>query len=152
VKLIRTVAILLVVGLCITGFAGEHRPRGADDILGTWLTGDKEARVTIFKAGNTYYGKISWLEEPFTESGNFKTDVKNSNKALQSKPLENLLILKRFEYSAVDEVWQYGTLYDPKSGKTFNCKMELSNAATLQVRALVGIALTGKTDTWTKVE
>jgi len=150
---IRTVAtILLIVCLSAAGIAGKHKQVSPDDIIGTWLTGDKGAKVSIFKAGNNFYGKISWLKEPLTEDGKPRTDVKNTDRALQSKPLVNLLILKSFEYSPSEELWHNGTLYDPKSGKTYNCKMELTNATTLQVRAFVGISLAGKTDTWTKVE
>jgi uncharacterized protein (DUF2147 family) len=124
----------------------------ADDIIGTWYTGSKEAKVTIFKTGNTYYGKISWMKEPLDATGKPKTDNKNSDKSQHTKPILNLLILKSFEYNTAQKKWENGTIYDPKSGKTYSCNITMPNANTLEVRGYMGISLVGRTDTWTKAE
>jgi uncharacterized protein (DUF2147 family) len=36
----------------------------ADNVIGTWLTEDKEAHVEISKTNNVYNGKIVWLKDP----------------------------------------------------------------------------------------
>ncbi len=147
-KSITMIAIILLTGL--SGISNIQS--GGDDIVGVWLTGSKDGKVTIFKTGNYYYGKISWLRVPLNESGKPKTDIHNHNVELQGKPLLGLLILKSFTYDAIDNVWKDGTIYDPKNGKTYSCKMELTNANTLEVRGYIGISMVGRTDTWTKVE
>lgn len=38
---------------------GQTRP---DDITGTWLTGDGERKVLIYKQNKKYFGKITWVK------------------------------------------------------------------------------------------
>lgn len=147
-KSITMIAIILFASLS----GVSHIQSGGDDIVGVWLTGGKDGKVTIFKTGNYYYGKISWLRVPLNESHKPKTDIHNRNTELQNKPLLGLLMLKSFSYNATDNIWDGGTIYDPKNGKTYSCKMELTGANTLEVRGYIGISMVGRTDTWTKVE
>jgi uncharacterized protein (DUF2147 family) len=44
-----------------------------------------------------------------------------------------------------------GTIYDPKSGKTYSCKMTLKGDK-LDIRGFVGLSLLGRTETWTRVK
>ncbi|MES2780905.1 MAG: DUF2147 domain-containing protein [Bacteroidota bacterium] len=140
--------IILMMSLC--SIARQHS--GADDIVGVWQVGSKEARVTIFKTGNYYYGKISWLKNPNDDSGKPKTDIKNHDEQQRGKHVMGLLLLKSFEYNAHDNIWENGTIYDPKNGKTYSCKLTMTNMNTLEVRGYVGISMIGRTDIWTKVE
>lgn len=125
---------------------------GGDNIVGVWEVGSKEARVTIFKTGSYYYGKISWLKNPNDENGKPKTDSKNHDEQHRSKHVMGLLLLKSFEYNTHENIWDKGTIYDPKNGKTYSCKLTMTNNNTLEVRGFVGISMIGRTDTWTKVE
>lgn len=135
--------------LNFTAPAGEK----ADDVLGTWLVGTKNARIEIFKTGKYYYGKIVWIQEPNDANGKPKKDVNNPDPALREKPLLNLLLLKGFEYDDNHE-WENGTIYDSRSGKTYNCTMwfEGGKIDELKMRGYVGVSMLGKTDTWTRVK
>jgi uncharacterized protein (DUF2147 family) len=141
---------MTIIMLAMSIGLSANKPFGADDIIGTWLTASKDAKVTIFKTGNYFYGKISWMREPLDEKGRPKTDINNRDESVQGKPVMNLLILKSFEYNAMDDLWQNGTIYDPKNGKTYSCKLELANSNTLEVRGYIGISLVGRTETWVK--
>lgn len=142
-----TIIILL---MSLLSFAGIRS--GGDDIVGTWQVGSKEAHVTIFKTGSYYYGKISWLKNPHDEHGKPKTDIKNHDEQQRGKHILGLLLLKSFEYNAHENTWDKGTIYDPKNGKTYSCKLSMTNMNTLEVRGYVGISMIGRTDTWTKIE
>ena len=50
-----------------------------------------------------------------------------------------------------DTKWENGTIYDPKSGNTYSCTMELDGPDKLKVRGYIGISLIGRTDVWTRV-
>ncbi|MDX5321855.1 MAG: DUF2147 domain-containing protein [Bacteroidota bacterium] len=65
----------------------------------------------------------------------------------------NLLMLKGFKYDD-DHAWSDGTIYDPKEGKTYSCKMwfENGNINELKMRGYVGISMLGRTDNWTRVK
>jgi uncharacterized protein (DUF2147 family) len=117
------------------------------EILGTWLTQDKEAKVEFYKSNGKYYGKIIWLKNPTDEFGKPFTDVENPDKALQLRQLMNLVILSDFEYD--DNEWIDGTLYDPNKGSTYNSKIWLEDNKTLKVRGYIGFLY--ETETWTKL-
>lgn len=44
--------------------AGQHlmAQTKPDDITGTWLTGDGERKVLIYKQNQKYFGKITWVK------------------------------------------------------------------------------------------
>jgi uncharacterized protein (DUF2147 family) len=52
-----------------------------------------------------------------------------------------------------DNVWNDGKIYDPKTGKTYSCKMTLSgNKKSLDVRGFIGFSLIGRTSVWTRAD
>lgn len=118
------------------------------NIEGYWFNQEKDAKIEIYKAKDTkYYGKIVWLKNP-TENGNQKLDSKNKDANLRSRPIMGLLILKGFEKD--DDIYDDGTIYDPKSGKTYDCKITPKDNNTLSIRGYVGISLLGRTTVWTR--
>lgn len=127
----------------------------ADKIQGTWLNEEGTAQVQIFRAVNgsyagKYYGKIVWLKVT-EENGKPRTDINNPDKSKQSTPLMGLLLLKDFSYDSDDEEWSGGTIYDPKSGKTYSSYMAL-DGNKLNVRGYIGISIIGRTTVWTRVK
>ena len=123
-----------------------------DDLLGTWLSGDKKGHIEIFKKGEKYYGKIVWLREPKNEEGEALKDSNNPKEELQKRPLIGLVNLQDFEYDAADKEWEEGTIYDPENGNTYSCYITMENQNTINVRGFIGFSLIGRTDVWTRVE
>ncbi len=61
-----------------------------------------------------------------------------------------LLLLKSFNKDGAT-VYEDGTIYDPKNGKTYSCKIT-HKGDQLDVRGYVGISMIGRTTTWTKAD
>lgn len=123
----------------------------ADDIVGTWLTGGKEpAKVMIYRSGEKYYGKITWLQNP-AENGKQRVDGRNPDKAKRNTPVVGLVILTGFKFNGDDE-WKGGAIYDPESGKTYSSYMYLKDKNTLKVRGYAGVSLFGRTVTWVRTK
>ncbi len=59
-----------------------------------------------------------------------------------------LVNLEGFKFD--DGEWEDGTIYDPKSGKTYSATMELDGKNLLKIRGYVGISLFGRTTEWTR--
>lgn len=135
--------LLMIVWLSIDLFAQK-----ADDVVGQWYSENNESLIEIYKSGNKFYGKIIWLKEPLRD-GKPKVDDKNPDEKLRSRPLIGLVILKDFVFNGKDE-WSDGQIYDPKSGKTYSCYMELENKDKLKIRGYIGISLIGRTTYWTR--
>lgn len=123
--------------------------RAPETPLGTWMNEEKEARFEIFKCGKKLCGKITWLKEPL-RNGKPKMDDQNPNPQLRTRPILGLVFLKDFEYKG-DDKWDEGTIYDPKSGKTYSCYMKVINQDKMEVKGYIGISLIGRSQTWSRV-
>ena len=126
----------------------------ADKVIGVWLNGEGTGQIQIYKTTSGHYaGKLIWLKEPIDpETGQPKLDKRNPDASKRTVPTLGLINMHGFKYNAEDKVWERGKIYDPKNGKEYSCKMEMSNENTLKVRGYIGISLIGRTDTWTRVE
>lgn len=148
-KLNRLLLPFCLLFVVLAAFAPAKNP---DAVVGTWLNGTKKGHVQIYKQGNQYYGKLIWLKEPNDpETGKPKTDNKNTNASLRSRPILGLNLMSGLKYDG-DNVWADGKIYNPEDGKEYNCKMTLKDNNTLDVRGYVGISLIGKTQTWVRIK
>lgn len=141
---------LLTLTLCAVSLIS--RAQSTACIAGTWTNDDASARILVYetKSGN-YAGKIVWLKEPNHE-GKPKTDLRNPDEKLRSRPIMGLVILKGFKPSD-DKVFDDGSIYDPKNGKTYDCKMTcLDGGKKLSIRGYMGISMIGRSAVWSRVK
>jgi uncharacterized protein (DUF2147 family) len=130
--------------LLLSFFTTALLAQSANDIEGTWLTEEKTAYIKIYEKDNKFFGKVTWLEEPYDEDGNPKTDP-------DGKPVLHMEIMKNFIFE--DDEWVDGTIYDAKSGKTYHGSIEMDGSDKLDLRGSVdSFGLIGRTETWTRVE
>ncbi len=139
---------LLILFITVEIFTASAQ--NADNILGKWLSATGEGQVLIYKKGDKFYGKLTWLKFPDDAGGKPKTDQHNPDKALQKRPELGIELLKDFTFNGED-VYEGGTIYDPKSGKTYSCKMTIKGD-NLKIRGYIGISLLGRTENWTRVK
>lgn len=129
-------------------FWGINLAGCAQEFTGIWYNEEKDAKIKIYQDDNgDYTGKIVWLKNP-TENGEPRLDEKNNDKDLRDRELIGLQILSGFEKKG--KKLKGGEIYDPKSGKTYSCKIKPKGDDTLKVRGYVGVSLLGRTDIWTK--
>ena len=121
----------------------------ADDILGKWVNSSGEGQITMYKKGDKYFGKLSWIKEP-NENGKPKTDIKNPDAKLTNNPLVGLDIVKDFVFE--EGKWTDGKVYDPKTGKTYSGNMSMTGLNQLNMRGYIGISLIGRTENWKRVK
>lgn len=121
-----------------------------DQILGEWLNEEKDEKIEIYKNGNSYFGKVTWAANLLEADGQTsKKDNKNPDEKLKSRNLIDATILNNFAF--VNGMWDHGTLYDSKSGKTYSCIIRLKNKK-MEIRSYVGITLFGKSTYWERLE
>ena len=121
----------------------------AETPIGMWDTG--ESHIEIYNCGERLCGRIAALDEPLDEQGNPKIDDKNPDPSLKGRSLLGMDLVAGFSRKS-DRRWVGGTIYDPRDGKTYKCKMNLQKDGTLKVRGYVGVSLFGKTVVWTRIE
>jgi len=156
-KITLTAALFVIAMAFASTSNAQVKP---DKILGYYLTYDDEtgaekSQVQIYKDANgKYYGKIVWLKEPNNKDGKPKVDDKNPEAKLKTRPVMGLEMLKGFSFDKSDEEWNNGTIYNPSSGKTYNCYINFESATKVKIRGFIGASWMGlgKTVYWTKEE
>jgi uncharacterized protein (DUF2147 family) len=148
----RTHFLSLFVALC--AFAVASRAQGPACITGTWTNDDATARIQIYatKTGG-YAGRVVWLKEP-NHDGQPKVDRRNPDEKLRTRPIMGLIVLKGFKPGKEGgTVYDDGSIYDPKNGKTYDCKMTcLDGGRKLSIRGYMGISMIGRSTVWTRVK
>lgn len=131
----RIFIILFLYGLGCLGKLFSQR-----QIIGKWLSEDKKGIVEVYEYNKKFFGKIVWLQDPTL------LDTKNKKVSDRDRPLLHCIVIKDLFYA--NNEWQKGTVYDPKRGETFKCKIWIENKC-LKVRGYSGISYA--TETWSKV-
>jgi uncharacterized protein (DUF2147 family) len=139
-------AVLLLL-FFFSSFVAKAQSENA--ILGVWYNTEKTAQVEIAKKGSAFIGKIVWLKDP-NPGGKPAVDKDNPNPKLKSRPLIGLNLLEGLKFSS--GIWEDGTIYDPKTGKTYSCQVKLKSSDVLEVKGYIGFSLIGRTVEWTKAK
>ena len=127
---------------------------GAADILGTWLVKEKTGKIEIFRCGKKYCGKTIWIK-PSAENPNPEKalDVHNPDPKKRSRKVLGSTLLWGLTYNKDDNRWEDGYIYDNRTGKIYNCRVELeAGGKKLKLRGYVGFSLIGGTTVWTRLK
>lgn len=129
--------ILLTVAVSIAGAAAFAMPAAlsaAEPIDGSWVTQERSGVVRIGDCNGTRCGRLAkFLEIP--PQGADQRDVNNPDKKLRARKLLGMPILTGFKPDGT--TWR-GTIYDPKSGKSYRSILRRKDAATLEVKGCIG--------------
>ncbi len=137
--------LLLFLGFyALSGISQE-----ADNILGIWWNEEKTSKIKVEKKDGKYIGTVVYMIPEKYENGKPPLDDKNPDESLQSRSIVGIQILNGFEYNAKDKEWKNGTIYDPKSGKTYDCYAWFEGEDLLKLKGFVmGMRWLGKSSEW----
>jgi uncharacterized protein (DUF2147 family) len=133
---IITMLLFASQGFCQTNL------KATDNITGIYWSPKKDAKIEIYQQGEKYFGKSIWLAKA-------KKDVNNPNESLRNRNLLGIGLLSNFSFEKGS--YTNGKIYDPESGKTYDCTMTL-NGNDLKVRGYIGISLFGRTEIFERVK
>jgi uncharacterized protein (DUF2147 family) len=136
-----------IIAVCILfiSFSCFSQTKTGDDIIGKYMTENNEGMVEITKRDSKYYGKLVWNKTAD------KLDINNPDKTQHTVLIRGKELLKDFDYNG-SGTWHNGTIYDPKNGKTYSCKVTRDEKGNLNVRGFIGVSLIGRTSYWIKVK
>lgn len=130
---------LLVIILCLPLAANAQ----ANGILGNWAEPTGSV-IRIEPCGHDLCARLVAV----SKQAPTRFDIHNPNESKRKQPLCGLLIGRGFHLSDPDHA-KGGSLYDPKSGKTYHGSMERKDDK-LELRGYVGIRLFGRTEVWSR--
>lgn len=144
-EITRRATLILAFGAAIAPFTLSARaePLPADAVLGVWEADDGTVKLEMFKAGAEFQARMLYGNE-IVEADNktFKKDLKNPNVTLRSRSLKDVVFITGLRWSGAE--WVDGSLYNPASGSTYNCKIEIKSGK-LHLRGYMGIPAMGQT-------
>lgn len=116
---------VIILAMLLVSSVHLHAQTGADVILGKWMIIPKQnLSIKVYKTGNVYAGKITWLKDKGTAKPGF-------------------LILEKLRYNADDKIWEHGTIHNPKDGSSYSAIARIKNDGTLEVHAYKGFKFLG---------
>lgn len=141
----KKLVILFFLGIyALAGFSQE-----ADKIVGVWWNEEKTTKIEVEKQDGKYIGTIVYMIPEKYENGEPPKDDENPDPALRDRSIVGLQILNGFKYDSDKEEWNNGSIYDPKSGKTYDCYGWLESNDLLKLKGYVaGIRWMGKSSEW----
>lgn len=121
--------------------------------VGKWKTIDDETNqaksiIEIFEKDGLLYGKIEKLFRKPDEDQNPKCD--KCSGAQKDQLIIGMQILNFLKKDS-DVKWAGGEILDPNNGKTYSCKVTLTeDGKKLEVRGFIGFSLLGRTQIWNR--
>ena len=141
--------MLRVGGTAIGAVAVVANPVCASElseIVGTWKTVRHGAEVRIADCGNGSPCGTLVAFGPDMADGHTQDD-RNPDRSLRSRPLQGLPIL--WGYTAEEEGWRGGRLYNPETGQVFRSSLTLLSETDLKVRGCLGPLC--RSQIWTRI-
>lgn len=136
----------LIVSFCICSSIIFSAFSQSEKVTGYWLTEKGDSQIQIFQqTDGRFYGKIVWLKNDQNA-----VDDKNPSPKLQNRKILGLQLLNSFQFNKRDNEWINGSIYDPESGKTYDCYMWFENDKNiLKIKGFVmGMRFLGRETSW----
>lgn len=146
----KKLMILAVLSLLVKLVAAQN----AGSLVGTWWNEEKTSKIEIVEKDGKFTGKIVYLVPEKYVNGQPPKDEKNPDHKLRNRSMLGLPILTGLHYTPADKQWQNGRIYDPKSGKSYDCFAWFDGSTDrLFIKGfVVGIKWLGRSTTWTRVK
>jgi uncharacterized protein (DUF2147 family) len=136
----RASVLTVLIGIALAVAADNKE----SSVVGNWLSESKDGIIQISQGQNGMYeGRIVGGNHPG------RVDEKNPNPTQRGKALRGEVILRNLHYDG-DGKWSGGAIYEPDTGRTYKCLVEVISPDSIKVRGFIGISLLGKSQTWTR--
>jgi glucan biosynthesis protein C len=120
--------------------------------IGLWWAEGGAAKVRLEPCGDSLCARVVWLRSPFDENGCVLRDRYNPDPSLRARDVIGMQIVRDLEPNRTrDSEWNNGAIYDPTSGRTYDCVLRLRDPDRIEIRGYFGFELLGRTVTWTRV-
>ena len=137
-----TIILFLIFSLAKLNAQIENR------ILGKWTNEDKSQVIEVVKKNNAYIGKLTFID---AENAKLMLDSENDDESLRNRRLLGAEVWLNFEYLEDKDMWKNGSIYNYKTGNTYNGKIQVEGDE-LKLTGFYGFFFfLAKTQNWTRV-
>ena len=141
-----------LAAFCLLAIAGNAQAK-QDDILGKWMSNEKNLVVEVYKQSDDFKAKIVWFHNPkdTLQPIDQWLDIKNPDESLRNRKILGMDILSGLAYDEDEMKWTDGKIYDATSGKTWDAEVKLHDPKILEVRGYYIFRFLGKTMRFTRM-
>ena len=139
-----------------TGLIAQPQPAksntDADRICGRWMSSDKNLIVQMYKAGNSYRGKMVWFKSnDHSKSMEEWTDKHNPDPTLRNRKILGIDVITGITYDIDSDTWENGKIYEAQSGRFWSAVARLDKDGILKVTGYWHFKFIGKTMSFSRV-
>jgi uncharacterized protein (DUF2147 family) len=142
-RLIKSMVIAITLYLSL-GATGFNVVSPSERIVGVWESEEKNLLIQISKEGGHFVGTMTYYQCATEAIMRSRVDIQNPDPRLVSRKLLGLKLVEKLSYQG-DNVWGGGEIYDPNSGHTYDARVQMTNANTLEVRGYWKFRWLGRT-------
>ena len=136
----------------LASVAGAHAQQLSDKLqnaVGHWQVvnsdGSPGGKVDTYLENGKLFGRVTEVRPGRTP----KDVCDKCSGAYKNQLILGMVIMRNFQ--PVGDDWVEGAVVDPENGKEYKGKIWSVEKDTLRMRGFVGIALLGRTETWTRI-
>lgn len=145
----RKLFFLIVLAFQVMSVAAGQK---TESIEGIWWNEGKTGKIKIEKKDGKFIGSIVYVSPDTYIDGKPPTDILNPDPKLRQRPVVGLQVLENLEYNASKKEWQNGKIYDPESGKKYDCFAKM-DGETLKLKGYVaGMRFLGRETKWERAD
>lgn len=117
-----------------------------DQIIGTWISEQRNFVVQVYKEGDSFKAVVLWFDDSDDKSRPMETrlDDKNPDKALRTRKVLGMSVLRNLEYNPKSNTWENGVIYDAKNGKEWTSCAAMQSDGCLKVTGYWHFKFIGK--------
>nr|WP_299417031.1 DUF2147 domain-containing protein [uncultured Emticicia sp.] len=137
---------LILIGLFYIANLQAQTPK-ADQILGDWISPDKDLIVRCYKENNHYFGKVIWFKKYNNDA---RIDAIDDSKGIPESKWLNTIVMNKFVFDK-DE-WTDGTIFQLKTGKSYSAFVKMKNENTLRLTGYILLPIFSESVTFTRYQ
>ncbi len=130
----KSALLMFFCVLLCSSFRYSNSP--CDQILGNWISPEKDLIINCYKVNDQYFGKVVWFKKYYDER-HAKNPVVPVDLWLNSE------VMKHFVFK--DNEWTDGEIFDLKSGKSYSSFIAMEGPDLLKCTGYVWLSIFGET-------
>ena len=138
-----TLRLIIILNSLLFPFSGFAQSN-ADEILGYYMSPEKNSIFKLYKEGDKYFGKMVWMKRPE------RLDTLNPDKSKRNQKILGSVIGWDFVHVGKNS-WSKGYIYDANKGKIYKSHITRDKHGNLLLRGFIGVSAIGKTEYFVKV-
>ncbi len=119
----------------------------ADQIVGDWMSPEKDLIVHCYKDNDKYFGKVIWFKK---YNNNARIDAVDDSGGVPESKWLNTIVMSNLVFD--NDEWDDGRVFQLKTGKSYRAFVKMKNENTLRLTGYVLLPIFSESVTFTRLQ